>query len=158
MPGTPYNTVGLGTAAAPARVRTGDPVTAAAHNALVQRSIVSVGPGLNLTALSDGMLLSLFGASEFLKPARITAAPTQTDPPLIASAVVYSAVLIGQSTGVLVDVSPVYGRALGNTLAVEPAAVGDFCMVVTLPTDEGTTTQDLWILTERYLLQPCEGV
>lgn len=129
-------------------------------NELIARSLSAVGPGLQLQQTPTGSILSLaFALAKYALPARITAAPTQTDPPtLMDSGVVYDAVAIGVASAKVTAKLPKYGRdGIAAGAAVQPAAVGDLCFIVRITNDDGTSTDDLWTLTERPIGAPCEG-
>lgn len=140
-------------------VQPGDEIRADDFNELLARSIAAVGPGLQLQQTPTGAILSLaFVLAQYGILARITAAPTQTDPPtLMDSDVVYDAVAVRIASAKVTGKLPKYGRnGIAVGAAVQPAVVGDLCIIVRVPNDDGTFTDDLCIMTERPIGAPCE--
>lgn len=134
--------------------RKGDPISASGWNAILSRLVAGVGAGLTMRQTPDGVVLGLSGPAQWLLLARITSSPTQTDPPLLASAVTYSATAIGNAAATVTGSTPL--RWINSTQAVDPAAVGDLCFIIRAPEDDGTVSTSLVVLTEKPVPAVCE--
>lgn len=134
--------------------RKGDPISASGWNAILSRLIAGVGAGLTMRQTPDGVVLGLSGPAQWLLLARITSSPTQTDPPLLASAVTYSATAIGNAAATVTSATPL--RWIEDATAVTPAAVGDLCFIIRAPEDDGTVSTSLVVLTEKPITAVCE--
>lgn len=135
--------------------KTGNPLYAEEYNALLSRSIAGVGPGLVLAQSPIGATLGIAAMFKDAVRARVTAAPTQTDPPLLAGAVVYSVRCVEESFEELVDVEPLR-PGVAPEQAIEPSVEGDPCMVLRFPTADGNVETFLLMLTEYPITAVCE--
>jgi hypothetical protein len=122
---------------------------------LVERlSSLKVGRGLQLIDAPGGLLLALSADTEFVRRARITAAPAP-GVPILPSACRYSAAsLDGQVR--LESVLPVYGRQVeADECAVYPGQVDDLCALLMDPRPDGAIVPRLWIFRENVARVAC---
>lgn len=140
----------------PDRVSEGRPVSARAFNmlrdAVASVSRVSAGPGIQLTAGMEGLVIAAMLSGTHTKMGIITAAPPAT--PVLPPACRYSFRLEEDPTVEVVNALPAV-RFIDDLARIRPARVNDPCLVFRRGDGTGALEWFLWAITERIASATC---
>lgn len=141
----------------PPLVKAGEPISARDYNALVQLAVANTpraGHGLIATSSASGVVLALTGGGERSLLATITAV-TGVSGDMVEN-VRYTAQAIGLPDAVITGATPDGGRVFAEGVACVPCAVGDPCLIVRVPPEDGGPPRAfLLVLTEKYMVRRC---